>query len=232
VRETSASVVVMMVLWLWLSKRQWRGGFIVGLSLAPLVAWRAFITWRLFPIYGTTTFLFTPGNIGMPFKGIVDLWAVIGRGEYYVDYPPLAVAGRLFPIVLTAAVIISLILLWKRRDGLSAAAVAASLIAVSLDYPNVLLHIGNAERVSFDVFVLLLACFGTIVTDRGAEGAAAAGVGAGAAGAENASGTRSLRGLRVMLLVFFAATGIYTVYYSFDAPLVRHVLFSPTAAIF
>ena len=156
----------MMVLWLWLSKREWRGGFIVGLSIGVLVAWRAFITWRLFPIYGTTTFLFTPGNIGMPFKGFIDLWAVIGRGEYFLDFPPLAVAGRLFPIVLTAALMVSLVLLWKRRDGLSAAAVAASLIAVSLDYPNVLLHVGNAERVSFDVFVLLLAIFGTIVPDR------------------------------------------------------------------
>ena len=33
VRETSVIVVVMMVLWLWLSKREWRGGFIVGLSI-------------------------------------------------------------------------------------------------------------------------------------------------------------------------------------------------------
>ena len=139
------------------------------------MAWRAFITWRLFPAYGMSTFLFTPGNIGMPFKGFVDLWAVIGRGEYFIDFPPLAVAGRLFPIVLTAALIVSLVLLWKRRDGLSAAAVAASLIAVSLDYPHVLVHVGNAERVSFDVFILLLAIFATIVPDgvwRGGDGGA------------------------------------------------------------
>lgn len=228
VRETSVIVVVMMVLWLWLSKREWRGGFIVGLAIGALVAWRAFITWRLFPIYGTTTFLFTPGNIGMPFRGFVDLWAVIGRGEYYVDYPPLAVAGRLFPIVLTAALIVSLVLLWKRRDGLSAAAVGASLLAVSLDYANVLLHVGNAERVSFDVFVLLLANFATIVSDRRRR----VSDGAVAAGAASASGTPSLRGLRMMLLVFFAATAVYTVYYSFDAPMVRHVLLWPTAALF
>jgi hypothetical protein len=227
VRETSVAFVVMMVLWLWLSKREWRGGFIVGLSIGALVAWRAFITWRLYPIYGMTTFLFTPGNIGMPFKGIIDLWAVIGRGEYFLDYPPLAVAGRLFPILLTSALIISLVLLWKRRDGLSAAAVVASIIAVSLDYPNVLLHIGNAERVSFDVFVLLLAIFGTIVYDRRVP----AGADVATANAR-AAGTRSLRGLRVMMLVFFAATAVYTVYYSFDAPMVRHVLFSPTNAIF
>jgi hypothetical protein len=232
VRETSVAFVVMMVLWLWLSKREWRGGFIVGLSIGALVAWRAFITWRLYPIYGMTTFLFTPGNIGMPFKGFVDLWAVIGRGEYFLDYPPLAVAGRLFPIVLTSALIVSLVLLWKRRDGLSAAAVAASLIAVSLDYANVLLHVGNAERVSFDVFVLLLASFGMIVSDRRVAAGAAGADSAGAAGAAGVSATRSLRGLRVMLLVFFAATAVYTVYYSFDAPMVRHVLFTPADALF
>ncbi len=222
VRETSVSVVVMMVLWLWLSKRQWRGGFIVGLSIGVLVAWRAFITWRLYPVYGMTTFLFTPGNVGRPFKGFFDLWEVIGRGEYFVDFPPLAVAGRLFPIVLTAALIVSLVLLWKRRDGVSAAAVAASLIAVSIDYANVLLHVGNAERVSFDVFVLLLACFGTIVTGPACGWRRRSG--SPPMRPASGLGTQSLRGLRVMLLVFFAGTAIYTVGYSLDAPVVRHVL--------
>jgi hypothetical protein len=217
VRETSAIVVVTMVLWLWLSRRDWRGGFVVGLAIAPLVAWRAFITWRLFPAYGWGSFFFSPGNLALPFRGIADLWDVIGRGVYFLDYPPLAVAGRVFPWLLMAALIVSVILLWKRRDGLSAAAVAASLIAVSLDFPHVWTHVGNAERVTFDVFVLLLASLATMVGSGAARGQEQAQEQARMAGT---------RGLRMMLLGFFAATAIYTVYYSLDAPVVRLVLFN------
>jgi hypothetical protein len=217
VRETSVIVVVMMTLWLWLAKREWRGGFIVALSALVLIAWRAFITWRLFGAYGMETFLYTPGNIGLPFKGFVEMWAVIGRGEYYSGFPFIAVAGWLFPIVLTMALAVSVTLLVMRRDGLSAAAVAASVIAVSLDYPHVWAHVANAERVSFDAFILLLAIFATVVPVTGDQAP------------RDATG---LRWQRVMLLTFFAATAVYTVFYSFDNQLVRHVLFSPTAAIF
>jgi hypothetical protein len=228
VRETSAIVVVAMTLWLWLSKREWRGGFVVGLSLVVLLAWRAFITWRLFPAYGIEAFLYTPGNIELPFKGFIDLWAVIGRGEYFVGFPGLALAGRMFPILLTMALVVSVALFVMRRDGLSAAAVVASLIAVSLDYEHVWLHVGNAERVTFDAFILLLAIFATVVPGRrGVQAGDASGVARTADAA-----ALGLRLQRAMLLTFFAATAVYTIFYCFDAPLVRHVLFSPTAAIF
>jgi hypothetical protein len=223
VRETSAIVVVTMVAWLWLSRRDWRGGFVVGLSIVPLLAWRAFITWRLFPSYGWSSFYFSPGNLTTPFKGVADLWDAIGRETYFLGFPPLALAGRMFPLLLGLALIVSLVLLWRRRDGLSAAAVAASVIAVCLDFPHVWTHVGNAERVTFDVFILLLAIFATMAGDFAGKAAAAAREGASLAP------PASTRGLRVMLLGFFAATAIYTMYFSLDSPLVRRVL---TNAIF
>jgi hypothetical protein len=231
VRETSVIVVVAMTLWLWLSKREWRGGFVVGLSVVVLVAWRAFITWRLFPAFGIDTFLYTPGNVVFPFKGMIDLWAVIGRGEYFMGFPALSVAGRVFPVILAMALVVSVALFVMRRDGLSGAAVVASLIAVSLDYPHVWSHVANAERVSFDAFILLLAIFATVVP--GSNGVRA-GDGSGVARTADtpAAGAAGLRWQRAMLLTFFAATAVYTVFYGFDAPLVRHVLFTPTAALF
>jgi hypothetical protein len=236
VRETSAIVVVAMVAWLWVSRRDWRGGFVVGLSIVPLLAWRGFVTWRLFPAYGWSSYFFSPGNIGLPFKGIVDLWDVIGRGTYFMGIENLAIAGKMLPPLLTAALIVSLVLLWKRRDGLSAAAVVASVIAVSLDYPHVWTHVGNAERVSFDVFILLLAIFATMSGDfggfRGKAGAAAPAP-AGAAAAVREGGSLAhpgnTLGLRVMMLGFFAAMIVYTIYFSLEAPLVRRIL---TSSIF
>ena len=180
VRETSAIFVAVMVLWLWGVRREWRTGFVIGLSVAPLIAWRMYVTWRLFPVSGWDGFFFSPGNVGMPFRGIVDLWATIARGEYYSWHPPLAAAGKLYPLVLIAALIASLVLLWKRRDGVGAAAVAYSLLALSLDYQHVWLHVGSAERVSFDVFVLLLAGFAAL--------------------------EREARAARAILLAFFAFT--------------------------
>ncbi len=206
VRETGAIFVAVTVLWLWGARREWRTGFIIGLAVAPLIAWRAYVTWRLFPVFGWDGFFFSPGNIGVPFKGIVDLWATIARGEYYAWHPPLAAAGKLYPLVLVAALIAALVLLWKRRDGLGAAAVAYSLLALSLDYPHVWLHVGSAERVSFDVFVLLLAGFAAL--------------------------GREARALRALLLAFFAFTVVYTVIYSFDAQYVRAAFYSPLALLF
>jgi hypothetical protein len=223
VRETSAIVVATMVLWLWISRREWRGGFVVGLAVVPLLAWRGFITWRLFPAYGWSSFYFSPGNIGIPFKGIVELWDVIGTGMYFQGYPPLALAGRMFPPLLIAALIVSAILLWKRRDGLSAAAFVASLIAVSLDYMHVWTHAGNAERVTFDVFILLLAVFATLSGDFRAKAATDAG------GDASRALAASTRGLRLMLLGFFAWMTVYMLYFSLEAPLVRRIL---TNAIF
>jgi hypothetical protein len=134
------------------------------------------------------------------------LWATIARGEYYAWHPPLAAAGRIYPLVLAAALVASVVLLLKRRDGLSAAAVAYALLALSLDYPHVWLHVGSAERVSFDVFVLLLAGFAAL--------------------------GREARAARAILLAFFAFTVVYTVVYSFDAASVRAALYSPMALLF
>jgi hypothetical protein len=206
VRETVVIFVVLMVLWLWFVRREWRAGFIIGLASVPLVAWRAFVTWRLFPVYGWDSLLFLAGSANMPFKGMIDLQAAIRTGTYYPWHPPLALAGNIFPLVLTAALIAGLVLLWKRRDGLSAAIVAYALLAVSHDYPHVWSHVGNAERVTYDVFLLLLAALATL--------------------------GRESRALRATLLAFFAFTIVYTVYFSFDAVIVRAVLFSPVATIF
>ena len=224
VRETSAIVVAAMVLWLWLSRREWRNGFVVGMAVVPLLAWRAFVTWRLFPAYGWSSYFFSPGNIGLPFKGIVDLWDVIGRGTYFMGFAPLSTAGLVLPPLLILALIVSLILLWKRRDGLSAAAVAASMIAVSGDFPHVWTHVGNAERVTFDVFILLLAIFATMSGDFRRK-AAAVTVPAVREGSLLAL-PASTRGLRVMMLGFFAAMVVYTIYFSLESPLVRRVLTS------
>ncbi len=58
----------------------------------------AFITWRLFPAYGWSSFFFSPAISASHSRASSSLWDVIGRGEYFSGYPPLAVAGRMFPI--------------------------------------------------------------------------------------------------------------------------------------
>ena len=206
VRETGGLFVVVVVAWMWLVRRQWRDGFIVGLSMVPITLWRLFVGWRLFPAFGWDGVFYSPGNIGMPFKGVVDLWAVIATGTYFPDHAPLAVAGRIYPILLAAALVVSIVLFWTRRDALTAATVAYALIAVSLDYWHVWAHVGNAERVTYDVLLLLLVAFATL--------------------------GREARALRTMCVAFFACMVVYSVFYGFDSQFVRAVLFSPLETIF
>jgi hypothetical protein len=198
VRETGALLVIIVAIWLWAGRRDWRAAMTIASALVPLALWRGFVTWRLFPAFGWETLYYSPGTTGLPFRGMVDLWAQIAAGTYFPHHPPLAVAGRLFPVVLTLAFVTALVLFWKRRDGITGAALAYATIAISHDYPHVWTHVGNAERVTFDVFLLLLVAFAMLGRDS--------------------------RGLRALAMTFFGLAIVYSLYFSFDAELVRGAL--------
>jgi uncharacterized membrane protein len=80
----------------------------------------------------------------------------IARGEYPQYIVP---AGLLFPLFLGAATVLAI---WSMREQITAPSLALlcySLLALSLSFDKVWIHISNAERLSFEMFLCLILVF-------------------------------------------------------------------------
>jgi hypothetical protein len=67
----------------------------------------------------------------------------------------MARAGIWYPLLLTGGAILSVILARRSPNGAGIAAVLYSAVALSLSHATVWVHIGNAERVTYEMFVML-----------------------------------------------------------------------------
>jgi hypothetical protein len=155
-RETGVILVVALAASKVWAERDRRGAAVIASAALPLFAWRTYVAWRLFPDFGWHGFFFNPENLGVPFKGFVDLWRVIQRGEYLPSVPAAATGGTFYPPLLIAALVVSVYLLWQRRDGLAAAIVGYACVAVSLNYTAIWANVANGERGTYELLLLLL----------------------------------------------------------------------------
>jgi hypothetical protein len=136
----------------------------------------------------------------MPFRGFVDLWQRIHTGVYS-RAPDLVLSGTFLPLLLIVALVLALYLLWTRPSVLAVAAVAYALIAVSLNYAAIWQHVGNGERGTYEVFVMLIALFVSI------------------------GGVAAQRS-RWLLQGFMACALLYLWFASVDATRIRHLVLS------
>ena len=85
---------------------------VLAASLLPVFAWRVFVASRLFGDFGWASIVANPGDLGMPFAGLLHLWRAGAGGTQ----PSPEVAGALlFPLILTAAFVLAVSLLFVRR---------------------------------------------------------------------------------------------------------------------
>lgn len=129
-----------------------------GIAIGALVLWRIYVGWVLFPDWGSQGFLFHPPDLGWPVAGFVDLWRYIARGEYYAGAPALARAGVAYPILLSLALLLSLVLVATKATAVSVAAAVYGGIAVCLNFDAIWVHVGNGQRGTYEVFLMLMLC--------------------------------------------------------------------------
>lgn len=155
VRETTALFVLILALREFLYGKR-IGWILLFASTIPYCLWRLYIGWVLFPTFGREAFLYNPGGTTTPFAGVIALFRALNRGEYI---PEMALSAQSFAILLIALFVLSAILLWRIRNYLALVLFAYCLLALSLDYHMVFTPILNAERVTYEAFVLTLILF-------------------------------------------------------------------------
>jgi hypothetical protein len=155
IRETGIILVICVAGAAWLDGRRRDAFAVTAISVLPIIAWKLYVTAILFPDWGIRSLYYNPNNVGVPFVGIAALWAELRSGRYYAQFPEVARAATWLPVLLAGA---SGLAIWLALKAKSAAGVAAILfagVALSLNYPAVWVHENNAQRVTFDLFIML-----------------------------------------------------------------------------
>jgi hypothetical protein len=124
-------------------------------AVAVMAAWRLYVAWMLFPDWGVEGLLFHPPDLGLPLAGIVDLWRAVAHGAYYPDVADLRRAAIAYPFLLMYGFGLAVALAAVRPNAWHVAAVVYGLIAISLNLPAIWVHVSNAQRGTFELFVML-----------------------------------------------------------------------------
>jgi hypothetical protein len=155
-RETGILLIGFVGLMEAIRSRKLRDASILWISVLPYFIWRLYITVKLLPDYGWKGFFSEPPYLAVPPGGILELFATIARGEYPGYIVP---AGILFPVLLTGAACLGI---WAIREKITSPALALvsySFLALSLTFEKVWVHISNAERLCFEMFLCLILVF-------------------------------------------------------------------------
>jgi len=155
VRETGAILILCMVLGL--VQREGARFSMVWLACiaAPVVCWRIYVGVTLFPALGLGAFLDHPQDFGVPLAGLWTMASMSWAGTYYPGITDVARAAIWFPVVLIVGVVTTGRLLFSRRDPLALAAFAYAVVAVSLNFDMIWVHVGNGQRGTYELFLTL-----------------------------------------------------------------------------
>jgi hypothetical protein len=199
IRETGVVMVCCAVGAMALSGK-WRTALFVGsLALGPVLAWRVYVGWTLFPDWGLKGFWDQPADLGWPFAGFGHLWQAIGSGDYFGGNAYMARAGIAYPLLLVAALGVASALALTAPSAVNVAALCYALIAVSLNFGMIWVHVGNGQRGTYEVFLALAL---SVMDIR-----------------------HWSRPLRFAVILLWCAAGAYVFWGAFDAQDIRAALF-------
>lgn len=134
----------------------WRRAVLLGLvALGPLILWRLYVGFTLHSVWGLQAFLYRPDDIGFPFRGIIDLWSAVRAHTYYPEDPGMARAAISYPLLLATGLGLAIATTAASFNPCALAAAGYGLLAVSLRYGSIWVHVSNGQRGTFEVFVML-----------------------------------------------------------------------------
>jgi hypothetical protein len=199
IRETGAVFVLLLAGSMMMAGRRSAALRFAAIAIAPVVLWRLYVASILYSDMGSQALLYHPNDLGAPFGGIVETWGKIHRGEYFPEAAGLARSAISYPVLLAGGLAIALAVAIAQPTAVSLAAVAYAIIAISLNYGSIWVHVGNAQRGTFETFLLLaLACINL---------------------------REPPRAIRIAAIAFWTCAAIYIFYGGFDADYIRDAVF-------
>jgi hypothetical protein len=156
VRETGGLLVLVIIIFEIIRHKKIRNALILLGSFFPFCAWKLFLTWKLFPVYGLKTLAYSPGDFTLPFSGFIDLFKVIHRGEYLQS---IVLPAIYFPLLLVILFVFALFFLKKKCDFLTLGLFSFSLLSLILSYEKIWCHVDNGVRTTYEAFLLLIVVF-------------------------------------------------------------------------
>jgi hypothetical protein len=152
-RETGVVLVMVVAGYELFVGKSFRRAALLASSVVPYALWRAFLTWRLFDDYGWRTLWYSPGIFDWPFRGLIDLYAHIFRG----DYPPAIVPSAvLYTTFLVGFLIVGIALFIRKRTLPSLTLLAYAVLGLCLDYGYIWVHVDNGIRGTFETLPFLV----------------------------------------------------------------------------
>lgn len=157
IRETGIILLASLLLFLPSVSTSRRDRLWLAAAIVPLVLWRIYVAAVLWPDWGWEGLLYSAHNVGLPLVGIAHLWSALARGTYYPEIQELTRAATWYPLVLIAVAGVA----WVIRNALSRPVSVALfgyiVLSLSLTFPVIWGHVANAQRGSYEMFVVLAA---------------------------------------------------------------------------
>ena len=156
VRETGAIVWISVVIHEMFQLRNRKGGLLLASAFIPYAAWRIYVSITFWSIRGWSGLFLEGSNFTLPFAGIISMLAASRHGVLPEPWMPAAIA---FPVILLVIFLTSIYFLKIQRNYLTVCLFLYSLLSIGLSYPEVWAYPGNAERQTFEIFLLLIVAF-------------------------------------------------------------------------
>jgi hypothetical protein len=155
VRETGGVFVLALVIGTFLTGRRRESAIVACLALAPLALWRLYVGWVFMPAFGWEALTFHPDDFDPPLVGVQQLWTAVAHGTYFPGNPEMTRAALSFPPLVVVGVILAMVVALKQPSPIALAGLLYAAMAISMNFRAVWLHVGNAERVTIDLFLSL-----------------------------------------------------------------------------
>jgi len=154
-RETGMVLVLAIALLTRAEDLPRRSRVLLVCSALPFVLWRLYVAWVLWPDWGWEGLLYSPHVMTLPFVGLAGLWNALAHGWHQPGAPDLVRGAIWFSILLVGVCIAALPVARASGRVIGTALAAYALMALSFTHLTVWSHVGNGQRASYEVFVLL-----------------------------------------------------------------------------
>jgi hypothetical protein len=162
-RESTILFIVAIALFEFFKNRKFQAPLILIASIVPYFVWRLFVAITLYAMHGWKGFFSEPGNVGIPFMGVIEAYRQIMNGSYIGAVTGPAIA---LPIVLICMVAAFVLVYRQTKHPVAIIGAIYAFLALCLSWTKVWRDVSNVERQSYESFLCLALLFASRPADN------------------------------------------------------------------